>query len=163
MVGYLRRSMQARPNPGAHHRAPGIRRPGSMFHPIETGPFKLVVLRPTDSIKAHPQSRYSKPGGAYPTVSNTQIFAGTSAAFDPSRPLGLRTGNGSSCPKTAIHRADPENRFVFRFSDSLFLATARDQPCSGNRAVVLGLNILRRSRSEHHGKCTAAHSAGRIT
>jgi hypothetical protein len=25
-----------------------------MFYPIDTGPFKLVWLRPTDSIKAHP-------------------------------------------------------------------------------------------------------------
>jgi hypothetical protein len=46
-----------------------------MFHPIDTGPFKLVVLRPTDSIKAHPQSRYSKPGRAYPTASSTQFSA----------------------------------------------------------------------------------------
>jgi hypothetical protein len=58
----------ARLSAPAHHRAPGIRRRGS-----DTGPFKLVVLRPTDSIKAHPQSRYSKPGRAYPTASSTQF------------------------------------------------------------------------------------------
>jgi hypothetical protein len=48
-----------------------------MFHPIDTGPFKLVVLRPTDSIKAHPQSRYSQPGRLFDGL------GGTSAAFDP--------------------------------------------------------------------------------
>jgi hypothetical protein len=46
-----------------------------MFHPIDTGLFKLVVFRPTDSIKAHPQSRYPNRGGAYPTASNTQFSA----------------------------------------------------------------------------------------
>jgi hypothetical protein len=51
-----------------------------MFHPIDTGPFKLVVLRPTHSIKAHPRSRYSKPGRAYPTAS---------AGFDPELPFKI--------------------------------------------------------------------------
>jgi hypothetical protein len=35
----------ALPSAPAHHRAPGICRRGSMFHPLDTGPFKLVVLR----------------------------------------------------------------------------------------------------------------------
>jgi hypothetical protein len=49
---------------GSSSRTPGIRRRGSMFHPLDTGPFKLVALRPTDSIKAHRASRYSKAGAA---------------------------------------------------------------------------------------------------
>jgi hypothetical protein len=73
-----------------------------MYYPIDTGPFKLVSLRPTDSIKAHPQSRYSKPGRAYPTAS---------AALDPKPPLSLRAGNGSSCPIPVI-RARTEDRRV---------------------------------------------------
>jgi hypothetical protein len=58
---------------GSSLRDPEYAARGSMFHPIDTGPFKLVVLRPTDSIKAHPQSRYSKPGRAYPMASSTQF------------------------------------------------------------------------------------------
>jgi hypothetical protein len=77
------------------HRAPGIRRRGSMFHPVDTGPFKLVVLRPTNSIKAHPQSRYSKPGRAYPTASNTQF----SAAH---RPVSTQLGHSAFAPGTAL-------------------------------------------------------------
>jgi hypothetical protein len=46
-----------------------------MFHPIETGPFKLVVLRPTDSIKVHPAIPIFETGRAYPTASNTQFSA----------------------------------------------------------------------------------------
>jgi hypothetical protein len=64
-----------------------------MYYPIDTGPFKLVSLRPTDAIKAHPQSRYSKPGRAYPTAS---------AALDPKRSLMARNGNGEKCPIAAI-------------------------------------------------------------
>jgi hypothetical protein len=71
-----------------------------MFHPIDTGPSKLVVLRPTDSIKAHPQSRYSKPGRAYPTASSTQF----SAAH---RPLSTHNGRSAFAAGTALHAPFP--------------------------------------------------------
>jgi hypothetical protein len=54
-----------------------------MFHPIDTGPFKLLVLRPTDSIKAHPASRYLKTGARLSDGIEHTIFGG--AAFDPVR------------------------------------------------------------------------------
>jgi hypothetical protein len=74
-----------------------------MFHPIDTGPFKLVVLRPTDSIKAHPQSRYSKPGRAYPMASSTQF----SAAH---RPLSTLLGHSAFAAGTAL--AAPKRAFA---------------------------------------------------
>jgi hypothetical protein len=59
-----------------------------MFHPIDTGPFKLVVLRPTDSIKAHPQSRYSKPRRTYPMASNIKFLAAHRSLSTPQPTFG---------------------------------------------------------------------------
>jgi hypothetical protein len=65
---------------------------GSMFHPIDTGPFKLVELRSTDSIKAHPQSGYSKP------ASSTQF----SAAHRSLSPTQFRRSPGNSVEFTEV-------------------------------------------------------------
>jgi hypothetical protein len=48
-------------------------------------------------------------------------------------------GEKRGCPR---HRADSENEFVFYFSDSLFLATAKDQPGSRQRAAAARIEHL---------------------
>src|SRR4051794_28364714 len=58
-----------------------------MFHPIDTGPFKFVVSRPTDSIKAHPHPDI-RTGARLSDGIEYTIFGGTSAAFDPNRTFG---------------------------------------------------------------------------
>jgi hypothetical protein len=71
-----------RPSAPAYQRAPGIRRPGSLFHLIDTGPFKLVVLRPTDSIKAHPAIPICETGRPYLDGIEYMILSAM-GAFDP--------------------------------------------------------------------------------
>jgi hypothetical protein len=104
-----------------------------MFHPIDTGPFKSVVLRPTDSIKAHRQSRYSKPGRAYPTASNTQF----SAAH---RPLSTLLGHSvsrwewlflpHSGPTCRVEKMDGQREACIESDARLVHCTARDSLCS---------------------------------
>jgi hypothetical protein len=48
---------------------------------IDTGPFKLVVLRPTDSIKAHPAIPIFETGARLSDGIEHTILGGTSAAF----------------------------------------------------------------------------------
>jgi hypothetical protein len=91
-----------------------------MFHPIDTGPFKLVVLQPTDSMKVHPAIPIFETGARLSGGIEHTIFGGASAAFDPSRPLSLRTGNGSSCPEADLAGAIGERRGRVRTCLSFF-------------------------------------------
>jgi hypothetical protein len=79
-----------------------------MFHPIDTGAFKLVVLRLTDSIKAHPQSRCSKTGARLSAASSTQF----SAAHRPLSTLPRQSVRGRASCNVQTFRELPYGPYV---------------------------------------------------